>query len=36
MVEAVCGPKGPNDKDQGELRGHLKTLGYGPEHVFKF
>ncbi|KAL1525601.1 hypothetical protein AB1Y20_020455 [Prymnesium parvum] len=36
MVAAVCGPKANNEKDQGEVCGHLRTLGFTSEHVFKF
>mmetsp|Transcript_42138 Transcript_42138/g.111324 ORF Transcript_42138/g.111324 Transcript_42138/m.111324 type:complete len:91 (-) Transcript_42138:104-376(-) len=36
MVNAVCGPKANKGKDQGELVGHLRTLGFAADQVFKF
>jgi len=36
MVSAVCGPKANKGKDQGELVGYLKTLGFTADQVFKF
>ncbi|GAA5904810.1 hypothetical protein JCM6882_003211, partial [Rhodosporidiobolus microsporus] len=35
QMKAVCGPK-KSPKDQGELEGVLKELGYKKEQVFKF
>lgn len=35
LYKAVCGEKvGP--RDQGELKGYLKGLGYEKDQVFKF
>jgi len=36
MEKAVCGPKANKGKEQGELTGHLRTLGFDSSQVFKF
>lgn len=35
LYKAVCGPK-KSPKDQGELEGYLKELGYNKDQVYKF
>jgi hypothetical protein len=35
MMELISGNK-KSPKDQGELKGILKELGYSPEQVYKF
>ena len=36
MEKVVCGPKANKGKEQGELTGHLRTLGFTADQVFKF